>query len=477
MEPEIDVLVAGGGISGLAVLRCLEARSLRAELWERRESLGGKIQSHRRDGYLMEAAATMVLNFRPEVGRFLDAAGLSGSKILRRACAAKNRYLLRDGALHRVPASLPEFFTTGVWSGRTKRRLFTEWLIPKGGRADESVADFIRRRLGAEVLERAIEPFVAGTLASDPEQANAFTVLPRLTALEQRYGSLTAGVLAHKALRRKSGCVNEVFSFRDGMTELVSGLAQAGRSPIRCNHRLREIQRLASGWRATAQTPRGEIVRTARHLVIASPADSAADLLRPADAALAALLESIRYAPLSVVHLGFDRRHVGIELDGTGFLVPRGENRAITGCLWSSALFDGRAPPGKVLLSTYLGGARMPEAAAWDEQASVSRVMSDLQGPMRLRGDPELACIHRHRRALPLYHGRHHALTAAIKERVRRLGGLTLAGNYMDGVSVRDRIVQAGIAARNVADALAQSSQHRRPIECDVDLGAGWVGA
>jgi len=164
---------------------------------------------------------------------------------------------------------------------------------------------------------------------------------------------------------------------------------------------------------------------------------------------------------LSVVHLGLDRAAVLHPLDGTGFLVPRGqrESRVLSGNLWLSALFPTHAPDAKVLLTSYLGGARRPEAADWDDERSVANVLSVLEPLLGLRGAPDMVRVDRHRRGLPLYHGAYQGRMRAIDERLARLPGLSLAANYRDGVSVRDRIVCGHAIARRVCTALGHRSR------------------
>jgi len=455
---QVDVLVIGGGVSGLSLLHSLEQQGLSAECWEADACLGGKIQSHRANGYLTEAAATMVLNFRPEVSLFLQQAKMAQARQFRSLQTDGQRYLLRDGALQAVPATIPALFRSSVFKPRSKLRCLREWMIPRGGGPGESVTDFITRRLGSRILEQAMEPFVAGTLAADADKADAYSVLPRLTTLERKYGSITAGVLAHKVLGRRTAHGNEVFSYAGGMGEFITRLANACRAPIRTGLRARKLRLQSGRWQVSGESATHTVQRSARSVALCCPAYVAARLIKETDSELSGWLSSIAYAPLSVVHLGFSAAAVGAPLDGTGFLVPRKENLCINGNLWPSSLFTGRAPPGKVLLSSYMGGARHPQFAALDDEKTLARVLADLVPPLGLRGDPEWVRIDRHPRALPLYHGNYFALSQAIKHRAARVGGLRLVANYLDGVSVRDRILQAQQAARDIALALHPSA-------------------
>ncbi|MCP4700176.1 MAG: protoporphyrinogen oxidase [Gammaproteobacteria bacterium] len=462
MSGDIDVLIIGGGISGLSVAGWLAREGVSAEVWEWETNPGGKIRSSQTGGYLTESAASMVMNFRPEVNRLLNFSGLLNAKTLRSSVAENGRYVVHNRRLALLSMRLGELIFSPLWSLRGKLRLLAEPFIPKGGSEEESVSRFISRRLGKEFLENAMEPFVAGVLASDPDLANASQVLPRLAVLERRYGSLTLGVFLHKILRRRTAVVSEVFSFANGMADLTETLAK---TPGLHFHGGLSVSELAPattsrGWRVTATSSRGERTVHARQVVLSTPADTAANLLAPLDSELSTLLHGIQYAPLSVVHLGFDKSAVRHPLDGAGFLVPRREHLALSGNLWMSTLFPGRAPQGKVLLSSYLGGARLAHAAAWDDERSAAKVMSDLKPLLGIRSSPEMVRIDRHERALPLYHGAYHGRLREIEKHLQQLPGLHLAANYRGGVSVRDRICCAhALTARILQERKAATVQ------------------
>ena len=449
---DTQVLIIGGGISGLSTAWWLTQSGIDVELWEADGEAGGKIRSTREQGYLTERAAGLLVNFRPQVDQLIRRAGLEGRK--RGRNHGLNRYLVHRGRLAVVPMRLPALALSPLWSRQAKLRLLREILIPRGGGSDESVADFIRRRLGDEILETAIDPFVTGTLASDPDRASARAVLPRLTALEQRYGSITLGMLVNRVLKRRRANLADTFSFQDGMSDLIRALSGTPGLRLRTGTRAEGVERTADGWQATAATPLGPRRVRAHQLVICTPADSAATLLRPLDRELASGLAEIEYAPLSVLHLGLARHRIRHPLDGSGFLVPRREGLAFNGNLWMSHLFPDRAPAGQVLLSSYIGGARNPRQAGRPLQQLLDDTLGGLERLLGLRGDPDYVRLDRHPRALPLYHGDYPAHTAAIGERLTRHPGLYLSANYLGGVSVRERLFQGLQTARRIERAL-----------------------
>lgn len=453
-----DVIVVGGGVSGLSVAWWLAQAGIAVEVWEQDVRPGGKIQTREADGYLTERAASMMLNFRPEVSRMLASTRLDAAKAMCPGAPQDQRYLVQDGRLVLFPLRLGDLMRSPLWSVRGKLRMLLEPLIPRGGHPDETVSEFIVRRLGREVLEKAMEPFLAGPLASDPDQANARAVLPRLVALENSYGSLALGIGVRTLLQRRTAPVRETFSFSGGMSTLIEALAATPGVRFRGRCVATQLEPRGSGWRIAGSTPGGDHVARARHLVLSAPAPAAAALVHPLDSELARLLRGITYASVTVVHLAFDRSAIRAPLDGLGFLVPRREGMQLTGCQWISNLFPCRAPRGKVLLACYVGGARAPETRDWDDDRCIEAVMASLGSLLKIDTAPEQVWIDRHECGLPLYHGAHPGRLRAMEDRLGEWPGLHLAANYWGGVSVRDRITQGHALAQGIRTALAGSA-------------------
>ncbi|MDJ0958126.1 MAG: protoporphyrinogen oxidase, partial [Arenicellales bacterium] len=298
-----DVLVIGAGISGLSVAGLLARKGVSVEVWEQSDHPGGKIQTRQQSGYLLEESASMVLNFRPEVNRFLATTQLDRHRVKR--AHTEHRYLLRDGQLVGLPLTLRAMARSQVWGTSGKLRLLLEPFAGSGDSERETVTEFITRRLGRELLERAIEPFVAGPLASDPDRANAATTLPRLTGLEQRYGSITWGMLSNKLWRRRTATETEAFSFDGGMKRLIDVLGGSRNIRLRTDCGATELVPVKNGWIAVGLLSGKHHTLMARHIILCTPAQAAASLVAPLDVELGTLLGEIQYAPVSVVHMGF----------------------------------------------------------------------------------------------------------------------------------------------------------------------------
>jgi len=454
---EVETLIVGGGISGIATAWQLDYLGNEVEVWESDSRIGGKIKTEQNDGYITEQAASMVLNFRPEVAQFLQESGLDNYKLLRTPTA--KRYLINDGNLQEMPMKMAGMLSSPLWSLKGKLRLILEPFILKGGGEHESVADFIRRRLGNEMLDKALGAYISGTLASDPEKADSYSVLPHLTALERQYGSLTAGVFARKVINKKTASVTEGFSFQGGMTTLVQELSKQLGSSIHTGYETTEISPHKDGWLVNAITPHGERNCYTKNLILSTPASVSARLLKKYNGELHKLLDDIQYAPLSIVHLGYNKNKIKHDVEGTGFLTPFHEKLKLNGSMWMHSLFSKRAPQDQVLLSNYIGGSRYPGIVNKDEQYQVDMVNKELEFLLGIKGDPEWMRVNKHTQALPLYHGDYTVRQQAIAKQVSSMSGLYLQANYLGGVSIRDRIVCARTLANQLHSHLDTNKQ------------------
>ncbi len=456
-----QVLIVGGGISGLATAWWLAQKGVAVEVWEAASRPGGKIRSRREAGYLTEDAAALLVNFRPQVDQLVSTLELDQDK--QRRDDKLNRYIVHNNHLTQVPMLMPALMASPLWSLTAKLRLLAEPFIPKGSHTGETVSEFIRRRLGQEILDTAMDAFVSGTLASDPDLAEAQSVLPRLTALEQRYGSLTVGMFINKVIKRRQVNTADTFSFSDGMGQLVQALADSPGITIRTGIKATAISRQDDAWQVEGATSNGSASIQVPQLVLSTPAYISSRLLESTDAKLGKLLAGIEYAPVGVLHLGINSRNIQHKLDGTGFLVAKHNRLAINGNLWMSTLFPHRAPSGKALLTCYIGGVHHPGQLQQTDQELTDQVLGDLRPLMKIHGDPDHVKVKRHYQGLPLYHGQYRARLAQISSRLEAMPGLQLNANYIHGVSVRERIYQGQRMAQAIAVSLRGSARSGYP--------------
>ena len=284
MAADVDVLVIGGGISGLAAAFGLQQHGCTVELLEAEARVGGVIGSRRRDGVLYELGPNSTLDTTPLVNELLDAAGLRAERLDANA-EASIRYVVRDGRPVALPTSPAAFLTTSAFTLGAKLRLVGELFVaPTPPGVEESIAAFVRRRLGDEFLDYAIDPFVSGIYAGDPERISVPAAFPRLLALEQKYGGLIKGQIRGARERKKSKEVAKntakSFSFREGMQTLTDGVGRRLRA-VRCGVRVQRIARDAAGlFQVEGEVGGAPFARSARAVVVATPAYAAAGLIR-----------------------------------------------------------------------------------------------------------------------------------------------------------------------------------------------------
>lgn len=449
MASEFDVAVVGAGVSGLTVAHRLTALGRRVVVLERAVRAGGAIGSTREDDLLVERGPNSAMLTSPQIADLIDELGIADQRVDAVPAAAR-RYILRDGRLRPLPTSPPALIRTDLFSTGAKLRLLREPFVPRGrAEAGESVAGFVRRRLGGEFLAYAINPFVAGVFAGDPERLELASAFPKLHALEQRHGSLIRGQIAGARERRRRPEVARdravMCSFRNGMQTLTDALASRA-GDVRTGVEVREVTRQGEEYRIAATD--GSAV-TAGAVVLATHAAGTRPLVADLAPRLADVLADIPSPPVTVVASEYRRADVAHPLDGFGFLVPEREGRRILGTIFSSSLFAGRARAGYVLLTTFVGGTRQPHEARRDDdaiQATVAHELSDLLGA----GRPTRVRLTRWERAIPQYTLGHARRMAAVDAAEAANPGLFFCANWRGGISVGDCIAGGERLARRL---------------------------
>ncbi len=451
----VDTVVIGAGISGLTVAHGLKKRGRSVAVLEAGARAGGVIATVAQDGLLYERGPNSTLDTSPRIGELLAELGIADQRVDAAEVAAI-RYIVRGGRLQALPTSPSAFLSTPAFSLKAKLRLAREPFIartPPG--VEESIAGFVRRRLGAEFLDYAIDPFVAGIYAGDPERISVAAAFPRLLALEQKYGGLIKGQVqgARERKRNKEVAKNAAgsFSFRLGMDTLTGALA-GSLTGLEHGVHVNRIARAESGGFVVEGTQAGES-RTwhGASVVVAAPAPAASAMVADIAPAAAQALAAIEYAAVAIVASIYRRIDVGHSLAGFGFLVPRLEQRAILGTLFSSSMFEGRASAGNVLLTTFAGGRRNPEVFALSDAALSRAVHAELADLIGAIAEPLRQEIVRWPQAIPQYDLGHLDRVRHVDEAESALPGLFFCANYRGGVAVGDRIVR-GDATAGVVD-------------------------
>lgn len=463
MSAKKKVLVLGGGIAGLTAANALNARGIETLLVEKEPRVGGAIRTSARDGFLAEGGPQTFVAEDKKLFGFLRERGILDHAV-DAAPAAKKRFIVRGGKPRVVPMSPASAVTTPLFSFAGKLRLLAEPFVPakRGGNA-ESVADFVRRRIGRDMYDYALNPLVAGIFAGSPERLDIRYAFPKVWNLEQRYGSLIRGTLPNAKAKRASGLYEKkrTLSFPQGMETLPKMLrARLDPRGVRIHSEITDLEREGGGWRAHWRSRAAVctffeedeffdavLLTTPPHAWSGLPFRN--DSLRDAFGAVSAL----EMPPVTMLTLGFPRERVEHALDGFGMLVPEKENRKILGTLFTSSLFPNRAPQGFVTLSTYLGGSRQPEIARLSADEQLEIVREELRELLGARGEPAFIERVENPRAIPQYNLGYEKFLSAL-DGIEKAFPLRFAGNFRGGISVAQTMLSALASAESLADAL-----------------------
>lgn len=441
------IAIIGSGITALARAWQLTRDGADCRVFECSGHIGGAIQSHREGDYLAEEGPNSIQVNSVAVDRFLRSIPGLEDRVVEAAPAAQKRYIVRNGRLHAVPMGPWQAITTPLWSIPGRLRVLKEPFIPAiASDTEESAADFVRRRLGSELYDYAINPLIGGIYAGNPDELSLRYAFPKLYALEQEHGSLIRGSIAKMRAARKNpppaDFRKRIVSFQNGLAELPEHLVRALGDRICTSASIEAIHPNGSEWSVRVNG----VASLFDELILTLPAHALGKLpVSPDLRARLRPLEAIDYPPVSVLSLAFKRHEVAHPLDGFGALVPECEQRTILGVLFPSSVFKGRAPGGEVLLTCFVGGKRQPELATDDTGQLTTRVLAELKALLGVSGQPTFV-HHRHwPRAIPQYTIGYGDRLAHIQAVEAEFPGLTLAGNYRTGISL-SYCMEAGIA-------------------------------
>jgi oxygen-dependent protoporphyrinogen oxidase len=469
----VTVAIIGGGVSGLSVAHWLNKQQVDVVVLEKEPEVGGTMKTIRENGFLVETGPNNALETTPLFRELMTDCALQ-EEFTYTSPAGENRYILRDGRLIALPLNAPAFITSRLFSTSAKLRLLKEPFIGRAER-EESVAEFVVRRLGREFLDYAVDPFVAGIFAGQPEALSVRAAFPRLYALEEKYGGLVKGMIGGRRERKqraeKAKDRAESFSFLNGMQTLPLALARDLRSRVLTDAEVKDIrpENRRGGRTENGDTGRFIVEYTcagrpaaigADCVVVSIPAHAASPIVRPLSVNASTILDSIRYSPVASIFLGFRAEDVHRSLAGFGFLVPSRERRKILGCLWSSSLFLNRAPDGAAALTTFVGGGRQPELVDLGEDALCDLALSEVKNIMQIEGKHVYLRLTRWRNAIPQYELGHLDKIGALSRLEGEYPGLFFCSNFKGGISVGDCVKSARETTDRVLQSLKESSVH-----------------
>ena len=447
------VAIVGGGITGIAAALQAIARGAEVQLFDAAPRLGGTIHTIRRDGFTIETGPDSFITDKPWALALCERMGLTGDLMPTRAGNRRTHvargdrlYPLPDGFLLLAPTSLVPLAASPIFSLGGKLRMALDLVLPRRrAETDESLADFVRRRLGREALERVADPLASGIYTGDPEQLSLQATMPRFAEMEARHRSLILGLRrrASEAAGVAGARYGLFVSHRDGMGALVDALAT--RIPERAVHlgaSVTQLARSGSAWcvRTNAATHEVDAV------VLACPAPVAATLLRPHEAAAATTLATIPHASSAILTFAMRTADFPRDLPGFGFVVPSADRRDILACTFSSRKWPHRAPDGHELVRVFVGGVRRPDLLTHDDAALVTIARREMARFLGYRAEPLFVRVDRWMEAMPQYTLGHVARVCAIETAIARLPRIAVAGNAYHGVGLPD-CVRSGEAA------------------------------
>jgi len=477
------IAIVGGGIAGLATAYYVQREAqqaglrLRYSLVESAPSFGGKIVTDVQDGFTIEGGPDSFITQKPAALRLCRELGL-GDRLLGTNDTQRKVFVLDggrlrplpDGVMLVIPTRFAPFALSPLVSLPGKLRMGLDLFIPpRRDNGDESLADFIRRRLGQEALDKIAEPLMAGIHVADPERLSLQATFPRFIQLEEKYGSLIKGMLAQKgqaAGQQRNGAGRTLSLFmtlRGGLRELVRELASRLEGELLPGTGVLELTR-ASGPRPGYHLRlTGGRSLDADAVILATPAFVAARLVEPMHANLAARLWAIRYVSTATVSLGFRRAEFEHPLGGFGFVVAAREKSRLMACTWTSTKFNERAPVEHVLLRAFVGGPHHQELVELPDEALIQLVRDELQKVMGVNARPVISRIYRWPQANPQYDVGHLERVTQIEAVAEELPGLYFTGSAYRGVGIPDCIQQGQETASLVVAAIANQEIASQP--------------
>jgi oxygen-dependent protoporphyrinogen oxidase len=462
------VFVVGGGITGLAAAYRLSLAGCDVTLLEASARCGGTLRTVNRDGFLLESGPDCFISEKPRGVELCRELGLE-SELVGTRSENRRSFIVKGGQLLPIPegfyligpSKLRPFLASPLISWPAKWRALAEPLIRAHPATDESLASFVRRRLGVEVLRWLAQPLLAGIFAADPETLSLKATFPQFLEMEEKEGSVLVGLKKRgHGVERASGARYQLFvALQTGMQRLADRLVERiGAQRIRTNAAVRRLTRRNAGsgsWQI--EFDNGECLE-GDAVCLALPAPACASLLQELDRDLAEALRTIPYSNSATINFAFKLDQIRHPMDGFGFVVPHAEKRATLACTFVHQKFAGRVPAGYALLRAFVGGALHPQITDLDDRALSTRVFEDLKAWLGISGAPLFTTIDRWPDAMPQYTVGHVRRILDLEERLLRFRGLQLAGNWLRGVGIPDCIASGERAAEQLMQYLEPAS-------------------
>ena len=452
----INIAVLGAGISGLATAFWLNKQGFEITVLESKKEPGGSMVTRRENGFLIDYGPNSGLETTPLIGQIVEHVGLKGEMIYALKKANK-RYILKHNQLHALPTHPVAFFKTKLFSPKAKWRLLAEPFSKKSHEGYyQSISEFVKRRLGQEFLDYAVNPFVAGIFAGNPDNLSVKSALPKLYRLEELYGGLFKGFVLGARERKKRAEQSKqsarMFSFEKGMQSFPEAIAAKLGGKVRYNCKVERVVKSGSKFKVLYNyNDRSEEI-IANIVLSTVPAYHAASIFDDWDGKLVDHLNNIYYPPVKVLYLGFRKEAVGQVLDGFGFLIPEKENKTFLGAIWSSAIFPYRATDDMTAFTLFVGGARSPELVDNENDKHINSVIKEFKEIMNIDEEPVFIKEKIWPKAIPQYRLGYIEHERYFEKFESNNPGIFLGGNYRGGISVGDCVKNSELTVKRICD-------------------------
>lgn len=474
-----EIIVIGGGISGLTAAWHLRNAGLDVALLEAAASVGGCMRTERRDGFLLEKGPFNVMV------RDADFEGLltdlsDDLNVVTADPAARGRFIYRRGRLIAVPSNPLAFFASDILSLRGKcRALAGLFASRRGGDREYTLEEFAVRRFGREAAETLVSAVISGILAGDISRLSLEACFPAIRRFDRGHIS-PLGYELSRQFRKRRGPDGKprqrrwrgLVSFDGGLGALCDALACNLGTNLLTGCRVDDVRRERDGFRMVCTQEDSVRTLRCRRLIVALPAQGASRLLAPLVPTAGRLIGSIESTSLVVLNLAFKTRDVGHPMRGYGFLVPRNEpDFPLMGVLWADSAFPHHGKPDHRLIRVMLGGTRTPDAVTRPDDALLNTASGALRPLLQIRGEPTLVDVCRYPNAIPQYHLGHAGVVARANAQVAVVPGLHLIGNYLEGVSINDCVRRATKVALEIIRA-ERSGESRETVQVRREFAA-----
>lgn len=425
-----DVIVLGGGISGLTAAYAQQKKGANFLLLEGSDKMGGVINTVEKDGFRMEHGPNSILG-NQDILNLIKDLGIE-DKLRKNEAVASTRYMLfRDKLLKLKPGW--KFFASGFLNFRMIGAVLSEPFQGTCKEEDETIASFIKRRLNKDFLNRMINPLVTGIYAGDPERLSLRSTFKKFYAMEQEYGSLIKATFKRKEKTPK----REALSFSEGLKTLVDSLQDQLGEKAQLNAQINSVIPLDEGFEVSYKTPTGEQTIFTKKLISTLPTLATTKVFNFLEPDVKATIEEVEHAPMLLVYLGYPTGSVKHPQDGFGYLIAQQENQPYLGGIWSSAIFPDVSPKGTSLFTLFVGGVNNKHVID-NVETSIEKAKTAFEKHMEISAKPTFQSHYLYQRAIPQFNLGHYKLMETMDGIEKKYPGLYFSGNWRSGVAIGD---------------------------------------